>query len=425
MARHQDSIFYVSPLVDFVWSADIWNPEPCLKAGSMGIASKHDPVLKSPCIVDDPDIVPLAAKRIVEAAFTSAGMWPYKPSYVITLPKLKARMVEELCKAIDDMFVTNPFFKDEYSRLPDPLVLDQVKALLIEHTDLVAHSRLEVDGAGESSMTVATAVADDDLNGAHDLGDPDMDDDTAFHSPLLSAHLAHAHTHTHAPAPAHDASRPTPRVRKPHRPPRGGVVAGGRWYDDSLVVHPTVVVCDSGSPLLTEPGQGPILPVLALSKREMLAFVRVRQPFGVLYHFTRKRDKFAPQFARCVVINNTLSPFRVNEHVARTLAAGAPAARALFDLFSIAQPQVFAPRNALARRKDDRARYPPTTRGKLARLEKDLGWRTIPVPRAPWRERVVDWIGATVPGLVQAVAVGSTLACVVLVGVIAKERMGR
>ncbi|KAI9190446.1 hypothetical protein H9P43_001880 [Blastocladiella emersonii ATCC 22665] len=416
----QDSIFYVPPVVDFVWSADIWNPEPCLKAGGMGIANKFDTVRKCPTIVDDPDVIPLAARRIVEAAFTSAGMFPYKPSYVVTLPKLKAKLVECLQAAIDEMFVRNPFFADEYSRLPDPLVLDQVKALLIEHTDLFAHTALEgrlrpsddpfSDYEDDEEAAAAAAAGSGDAGGAD--GAPSADESSAVGA--------------HGPAATADSSRPGPRVKKPAHPPRGGVVAGGRWHDPSLVMYPTVVVCDAGSPLLTEPGQGPILPVVALTKRELAAFVQVRQPFAVLYHFTRRRDKFAPHYARAVVINDTLSPFRVNDMLSSTLTATAPSAASLFAHFSVPQAQLFSARNALAAAADDRSRYPPTTRRKLRTLEWRLGWRTIPVPRAPWARRVADWVAAHTPSPAKAVGVTGVVAAVAaVVVVVVRERIAR
>ncbi|KAI9221744.1 hypothetical protein BC828DRAFT_59386 [Blastocladiella britannica] len=480
----QDSIFRVPARIDYVWSADMWNPEPCFKAGSMGVESKYDVMGKCPAIVDDPTIVELAAKRIVESAFTSAGQFQYKPSYVLTTPKLKPKLVECMTAAITTFFVENPYFADEYSRLPDPLVLDQVKSLLIDHTDLMAHTALEDEesvagggmtaansnpngggnggrrrrrgsaltgqaasefgghghgrnrsidsddvgsinagglesdayyGRGGDDTAAAAAAASTSGGGAGadhlDDSDDDVEDDD---QELVVQPLAHPPS-GHATAASADAARPGPRVKRPVRPPRGGVVAGGRWHDASLLVHPTVVICDAASPLLSEPSVGPILPVVAMSKREMLAFVQVRQPFAVLYHFTKRRDKFPPQIARATVVNDTLSPFRVLDSISATLNGAAPSARALFLLFSRPQPQIFAPRNWIAVRAEEGSRFPPTTRGKLRSIAWHLGWETLLPPRLPLWTRIGMWWSEHAGTVLGTVGAASTVAVGVLV----------
>ncbi|KAJ3376025.1 hypothetical protein GGF31_000091 [Allomyces arbusculus] len=385
-----DAFYHVPPPVDFVWSADIGNPEPCMRAGSMGIPVKFDRYLKCPAIIDDPSIVPLAARRIVESAFTSAGMFPYKPSYIVTLPELKAPLITHLQQAIVDMYTGNPFVQDEYSRVPSTGVLDQVKALLIQHTDVLASSAV-LDPA-ENDLLLSSSEDDDD-------------DHLAVSRPLGLASMGGAAALGPGPEDARAHGR-TGKKARAAKPPRGGVVEGGMWSDATRVVAPTVVVCDPNSALLAGPCPGPVLPLVVLPKEDHLEFMRARHPFGIVYHFTKRRDKFPPHYAVGVVVNDTLSPFRVNETISATLAAAAPSAISLFRAFSNAQPQIFCPRNYLAASADARSRFPPTTRGKLKNLAKRQGWHAVPPPKKPWGARVREWmptaVSVTVLGVVGA-----------------------
>jgi hypothetical protein len=157
------------------------------------------------------------------------------------------------------------------------------------------------------------------------------------------------------------------------------VVEGGVWCESTAVVAPTLVVCDAGSALLYETCAGPLLPVVALTPREIQEFLTLRQPFGVVYHFSTSTAP-PPLAASMTVLSDTLSPFRVLDQVTEKLPSSAPSGYDLVQEFSVGQVQLSCPTNSLVTRLDDVSRWPPTTAWKLRIWGRRQGWTHPWVP---------------------------------------------
>lgn len=102
----------------------------------MQAAAKHlTPVTlelggKSPCFVDDSVRLDYAAKRIAWGKFINAGQTCIAPDYILVDAAVKDEFVEQLKKAVLELYGDNPAVSPDYARIVNQRQLDRLKALL-------------------------------------------------------------------------------------------------------------------------------------------------------------------------------------------------------------------------------------------------------------------------------------------------------
>jgi len=102
----------------------------------MQAAAKHlTPVTlelggKSPCFVDASVRLDYAAKRIAWGKFINAGQTCIAPDYILVDAAVKDEFVEQLKKAVLELYGDNPAVSPDYARIVNQRQLDRLKGLL-------------------------------------------------------------------------------------------------------------------------------------------------------------------------------------------------------------------------------------------------------------------------------------------------------
>ncbi|MCT2538028.1 aldehyde dehydrogenase [Aquibacillus koreensis] len=115
---------------------------------------------KSPCIVDEDAHVKLAAKRIAWGKFTNAGQTCVAPDYVYVNRRIKKEFLEELKRAITDLYGENPIQNTNYTHIVNDKHFNRLRSFL--DRDNIAYGG-EVDSVSlVIEPTVLTGINWDD-----------------------------------------------------------------------------------------------------------------------------------------------------------------------------------------------------------------------------------------------------------------------
>ncbi len=85
---------------------------------------------KSPCIVDADADLALAARRVAWGKALNAGQTCIAPDYLLLHESVKARFVEELRRAFDDLLGTNPRESKHYVRIVNDRAFERLRGYL-------------------------------------------------------------------------------------------------------------------------------------------------------------------------------------------------------------------------------------------------------------------------------------------------------
>jgi aldehyde dehydrogenase (NAD+) len=110
---------------------------------------------KSPCIVDEYPRLRYAARRIAFGKWLNAGQTCIAPDYLLVHRDVKARLLEELSKAIHSFYGSDPQRSRHYARIIDSRHFERLSRLL-EDGNVVAGGRID---AGD--LYIAPTIIDE------------------------------------------------------------------------------------------------------------------------------------------------------------------------------------------------------------------------------------------------------------------------
>ena len=85
---------------------------------------------KSPCIVDETAVIPMAARRIVFGKYLNCGQTCVAPDYVLCDRRIKDRLMEEIRRQIKEQYGESPLENPDYGRIVNRKHFDRIMGLI-------------------------------------------------------------------------------------------------------------------------------------------------------------------------------------------------------------------------------------------------------------------------------------------------------